>query len=76
MDNARLAKTKDGVVHLINPVGGAEYTMCGDAFNSFGMFEGDEDRSWAPVSHGNVDCPECIKVILACRGVRTSRQSA
>lgn len=57
----------EGEVHMLNPLMGGEFTLCGDAFD----LASDEDGYEQTVSkRRTVTCPHCAKVIRECRGVR------
>jgi hypothetical protein len=62
------ARSRTGLIHLVNPDGG-EHTLCGDAFD---IDLGDEANGWEVVQASTVTCMECALVIKACRGVRVS----
>lgn len=66
--NTQYAKSRDGLVHLVNPNGG-EHTLCGDAFDIDSEKEY-ENHAWEYAKHGPVTCENCARVIHACRGVR------
>jgi len=59
-------KSRDSLIHLVNPYGG-EHTLCGDAFD---IDNGDEQHAWEDVKSGPVTCENCARVIEECRGVR------
>lgn len=61
--------TAEGMVHLVNPAMGSEFTLCGDAFDLASDIPGYE---WSEVRRGPVSCPRCARIIEACRGVRTA----
>lgn len=60
-----------GTVHLVSPLGGREHTLCGVAFDAADS-ERDESLRWIPLLEKPVDCGQCVEVIRACWGVRTS----
>jgi hypothetical protein len=64
------ATDTDGVVHGITPLQG-EHTLCGNAFDCYtddlpGWTEDKKER--------RVNCPDCIRVILACRDMKIARK--
>jgi hypothetical protein len=62
-----------GDIHLVQPGMGAEFTLCGDAFD----LGSDEDGyEWRETRRRTVTCPRCAAVILACRGVRVCEAAA
>jgi hypothetical protein len=78
MSETEYAKSNNGLVHVVNPIGG-EHTLCGDAFDIDALATigrkslGEEDAKllgWDYVKHGPVTCENCARVIRICRGVR------
>jgi hypothetical protein len=65
----RYAKSRNGLIHLVNPLGG-EHTMCGDAFDIDASDSMDPDAAWEYANRGPVTCKDCATVIQACRHVR------
>lgn len=72
--NDKLTTFADGLTHVISPIGGAEHTLCGIAFDAADS-EGDESLRWTGMSRGPVTCLECGSVVLHCRGLRVKDQS-
>lgn len=58
----------EGLVHLMSPLLGGEFTLCGDAFDLFTDEGGYEQKA---TSKRVVTCPYCAAVIDTCRGIRT-----
>ena len=59
-------------VHLVGVVTGGEFTLCGDSFD---IAETEDDYTEGGLAHTNkkiVTCPNCIREILNCRGVKIS----
>jgi len=65
------AKTEDGIIHMISPL--CDTTLCGGALEG-DDFGGSHTSAAVDVDHGPVTCPMCSRVILACRGVRVSKE--
>lgn len=59
----------EGLVHLVNEVGGGEHTLCGDAFD---LASDEAGYEWRATRRRTVTCPDCAAVIELCRGVRAS----
>lgn len=64
---------RDGEIHFVAPDIGGEFTLCGDAFDA-DLSEGDVG-SWNKTRSKIVTCHDCARVILACRGVRVSKEA-
>lgn len=60
-----------GAVHLLCPLQGQEFTLCGIAFDAY---DSENEPSWkfVPVHERPVNCDMCASIIEACRGVRVS----
>ena len=54
--------------HLVGPLQGAEFTLCGVAYDA-GDSEGIPSLQWQESTSTTVTCPDCAKVIRACAGV-------
>jgi hypothetical protein len=65
----KYAKSGDGAIHLISDLNG-EITLCGNAFEGLAMNGEPTDDAWVDHDSGPVTCPECIREIMNCRGVR------
>lgn len=61
-----------GAVHLMSPIGGAEHTLCGVAFDANASENADE-LGHQPTQRRTVTCLECAMVVDTCRGVRVGR---
>ncbi len=59
----------EGVVHLGSALGNG-YTLCGCAIEGFE----DDLPPQKPTNRRTVDCPDCVLIIEACRGVRVYRE--
>ncbi len=57
----------EGLVHVVNPVSGGEFTLCGDAFD---LASDEKGYEWTPAKRKVVTCPMCGLIILTARGVR------
>ena len=68
MKDTEYAKSNNGLVHVVNPLGG-EHTLCGDAFD-IDTEAGDEEHAWKHHTRGPVTCERCAAVVMVCRGVR------
>lgn len=62
----------DGHVHMVNPILGGEFTLCGDAFDLASHHSG---YQWRETAKRTVTCQHCATVIFTCRGVRAHRLS-
>jgi hypothetical protein len=65
----------EGKVHLINPLMGREFTMCGDAFDAHSS-ENAPEREFKSTRKRTVTCEQCAAVIIECRGVRVKTLAA
>lgn len=63
----------DGAVHLVCPLAGGEYTLCGSACDA-ATSEGMPELRWRKTRSRTVTCAECADVIRACRGVRVAEE--
>lgn len=63
------ATTPDGRVHVWSPIGGAEHTLCGIAFDACGS-EKDDALQLTDTTARTVTCDQCAEVVAACRGLR------
>ena len=74
MPEVELFQTADGRRHLICPIGGAEHTLCGIAFEAW---ETENEPGWqgVPLTGKTVTCGLCAQVIQACRKVRVARNT-
>jgi hypothetical protein len=54
----------EGWVHLA--IG--EFTVCGDAWD---LYSHEPGYDWRVTKKRTVTCPQCCRIIHACRGVRT-----
>lgn len=68
----KYAKSNNGIIHVINPISGNEFTLCGDAFN---IGDGDPQHpeyknEWQLCPAQTVTCSYCAEIILACRAVK------
>lgn len=61
----------EGSVHLISPIMGGEFTICGDAFDAASS-ENMPELEQLPTTETVVTCPKCTLVIKECRNVMTS----
>lgn len=61
----------EGYVHLVGPLMGGEFTLCGDAWDAYST-ESAPEREFKSTKKRHVTCPKCAAVILACRGVCVS----
>jgi hypothetical protein len=59
----------EGEVHLVSPIMGGEYTLCGDAFDLASDVPG---YGWKKAQSRTVTCKNCVEIINACRGVRVA----
>jgi len=60
-------KNKNGV-HLINSVlMGGEFTLCGLAYD---LIDSNNGGELFPTNKKVVTCPECIKIIKLCQGIK------
>lgn len=67
--NKLLRQTADGFVHGVNPIGSAEYTLCGIACDAH-ISENDPSLESVPLTGNHVTCETCILVIEASRKLR------
>jgi hypothetical protein len=58
-------------VHLLSPLSGGEFTLCGVAFDAADS-EQDTALCFEETNSKTVTCEECMKVIKHCRKVRVS----
>lgn len=65
--DAKIYVEAQGEVHLVNPIMGGEFTLCGDAFDLSSDVPG---YAWTARRRGPVTCKSCAAVILGCRGVQ------
>jgi hypothetical protein len=61
----------EGSVHLISPLMGCEFTLCGDACDAYSSEDAPE-RKFMPTQSHTVTCPKCAEVVMACKGVRVA----
>jgi hypothetical protein len=61
----------EGETHMIDPLGGAEHTLCGVAFDAADS-EGDEALRWKLATERLVSCADCSRVIRACQTMPTT----
>ena len=61
----------EGLVHLVGPSMGGEYTICGDAFDLGSHVGG---YTWKPTRLRTITCPRCVEMIEHCRGRRIARK--
>ena len=61
----------DGV-HLMSPIH-SEYSLCGDAWDLNVLDDMGDDMQMRPTRKRTVTCADCIRIIQACRGVRTKQ---
>ena len=69
------ATTPDGRVHVWSPIGGAEHTLCGIAFDACGS-EKDDALQLTDTTARTVTCDQCAEVVAACRGLRIKTPNA
>lgn len=71
--NTGYCKSNNGLIHRVSAIN-PEYTLCGNAFEGDGDgTEEGEKHAWEDCPRGPVTCPECIREIENCRGVRTRK---
>lgn len=56
----------EGMVHLVHPIMGGDYTLCGDAYD---LASDEPGYAWRGTLSRRVSCPKCAAVVMACRGV-------
>lgn len=62
----------EGEIHMVNPLMGGEFTLCGDAFDLSSDEEGYEQTH---TKRRTVTYRHCAQVVLGCRGVRVAPRS-
>lgn len=62
----------DKGVHIWCPLNG-EFTLCGDAFDAPDSEDDWDEGPFVETRKRTVTCPDCIAVILACRGLRVKK---
>ncbi len=80
MDTPEYAIDAHGIVHLVNPESGGEFTLCGVAFDNteddiktllnpeYGI-----QQAWLKVEERPVTCPSCIHDILVIRQAKIGK---
>jgi hypothetical protein len=66
------ARSGDGLVHLVSPITGGEFTLCGDSWDISETETDADGSSWIECKPCPITCPKCAECIEACRGVRIS----
>lgn len=70
----RFVRTTGHGVHLVSPMQGGEFTLCGIAFDA-GDSEKDSTAQWRDTPSTTVTCDICIDVIEACQGIKVRRRA-